>query len=74
MLEPERFFNDPFLSSTSARLSDPHMRDHWMYGAGRRICAGMLVAEREIWLTVSRMLWAFEMIEIPDKPNRFGRV
>lgn len=28
----------------------------------------MLVAEREIWLTISRMLWAFEMIEIPNKP------
>ena len=39
-----------------------------MFGAGRRICAGMLVAEREIWLTISRMLWAFEMIKIPDKP------
>ena len=38
-----------------------------MFGAGRRICPGMIVAEREIWLTISRMLWAFEMEEIPGK-------
>jgi hypothetical protein len=28
----------------------------------------MIVAEREIWLTVSRMLWAFEMEQIPGEP------
>jgi cytochrome P450 len=44
------------------------MRDHWMFGVGRRMCPGMFIAEREIWLVVSRMLWAFEMSEIPEKP------
>lgn len=34
----------------------------------RRICPGMIVAEREIWLTISRMLWAFNMHEIPEEP------
>lgn len=38
-----------------------------MFGVGRRICPGMVVAEREIWLAISRMLWAFEMVEIPKK-------
>jgi len=28
----------------------------------------MIVAEREIWLAISRMLWAFDMAEIPGKP------
>ncbi len=27
----------------------------------------MIVAEREIWLTISRMLWAFDMMQLPDK-------
>lgn len=39
-----------------------------MFGAGRRICPGMWVAEREIWLTVSRMLWAFDMGAAPGCP------
>jgi hypothetical protein len=34
----------------------------------RRICPGMIVAEREIWLVISRMLWAFRMEEIPGEP------
>lgn len=68
MLQPDRYLNDPLLSSASANLSDPYARDHWMFGAGRRICPGMVVAEREIWLTISRMLWAFRMEEIPGKP------
>ena len=44
------------------------MRDHWTFGAGRRICPGMLVAQREIWLAISKILWAFELMETPDKP------
>lgn len=28
----------------------------------------MLLAEREIWLSVSRILWAFEMTEMPGEP------
>jgi hypothetical protein len=34
----------------------------------RRICPGMNVAEREIWLAISRMLWAFRMVQIPTEP------
>lgn len=28
----------------------------------------MIVSEREIWLTISRLLWAFDMRELPDEP------
>ena len=28
----------------------------------------MDVAEREIYYTISRMLWCFEMSEVPDEP------
>jgi hypothetical protein len=28
----------------------------------------MIVAEREIWLTISRLLWAFKMEQIPGEP------
>ena len=34
----------------------------------RRICPGVVVAEREIWLTIARMLWAFNMTEVPGEP------
>ena len=44
------------------------MRGQLLNYFSRRICPGMLVAEREIWLTISRMLWAFDMHEIPGEP------
>lgn len=28
----------------------------------------MVVAERELWLAISRMLWAFQIHEIPGEP------
>ncbi|EIN04006.1 cytochrome P450 [Punctularia strigosozonata HHB-11173 SS5] len=65
---PERYVNDTTSSAESASLANPYERDNWMFGAGRRICPGILVAEREIWLTISRLLWAFNMAEIPGEP------
>ncbi|THH14413.1 hypothetical protein EW146_g5914 [Bondarzewia mesenterica] len=65
---PDRYIDDTLSSAESANLSDPYQRDHWMFGVGRRICAGKIVAEREIWLTISRMLWAFEMRQVPGEP------
>ncbi len=34
----------------------------------RRICPGIHVAERELWLAVSRLLWAFDIRSLPDEP------
>ncbi|KAF8638157.1 hypothetical protein AX17_002400 [Amanita inopinata Kibby_2008] len=63
---PERYINDSTSSAESANLSNPMERDHWAFGIGRRICPGILVAEREIFLGISRMLWAFKMEQVPE--------
>ncbi|EMD62766.1 hypothetical protein COCSADRAFT_27267 [Bipolaris sorokiniana ND90Pr] len=65
---PDRYLNDGLSSIESARLANPRMRDHWTFGVGRRICPGILVAQREIWLAVAKMLWAFDMAEVPGEP------
>lgn len=36
------------------------------YGAGRRICPGMHLAERNMWRIAAKMLWAFEFSEPLD--------
>ncbi|KAF7783859.1 hypothetical protein Agabi119p4_24 [Agaricus bisporus var. burnettii] len=64
---PDRYINDNTLSTESANLPNPMERDHWIFGAGRRICPGMWLAEREIFLAISRMLWAFKMESIPGQ-------
>jgi cytochrome P450 family 619 len=41
--------------------------DHYGYGAGRRICPGIHLAERTQWRAISKLLWAFD-IELPVNP------
>lgn len=55
-------------SITTTLLAIFHITNASFYICSRRICPGMLVAEREIWLTIARMLWAFDMTEIPGEP------
>ena len=68
VFNPDRYLDDELSTSDSANLADPFARDHWVFGAGRRICPGINVAEREIFLTVARMLWCFRMEEVPGEP------
>ncbi|KXJ84916.1 cytochrome P450 [Microdochium bolleyi] len=34
--------------------------DHYGYGAGRRICPGIHLAEREMFIGIARLIWAFD--------------
>jgi hypothetical protein len=34
----------------------------------RRICPGIHVAERGLWLAISRLLWVYEIRSLPDEP------
>ncbi|KAJ6589401.1 cytochrome P450 [Mycena capillaripes] len=65
---PDRYLGDDLSSSASAKLRDPMKRDHWTFGAGRRICPGFAVAERELWLAISGLLWAFNFKDVPEEP------
>lgn len=43
--------------------ADPSERDHFSYGAGRRACPGVHVAERSLFINVSRVLWGFHLLK-----------
>jgi hypothetical protein len=42
-------------------IADPYERDHFTYGAGRRACPGIHVAERSLYINISRVLWGFNI-------------
>nr|GAT55589.1 cytochrome P450 [Mycena chlorophos] len=65
---PDRYLGDTLASSASSKLRDPMARDHWAFGAGRRICPGFAIAEREIWLAVSGLLWTYTFHQVPNEP------
>src|ERR1022692_3692079 len=46
--DPMRFANDFQGEHESATNKDPDQRQNWIFGAGRRVCQGMHIAERSL--------------------------
>jgi len=59
--KPERYLNHPLYSAEYAAQSDPYKRDHFTFGAGRRICPGARLAENTLNIALANILWAFEI-------------
>ena len=58
---PDRYLDRPLLAMAYAGSPDYENRDHYAYGAGRRICVGIHLAERTQWRITARILWAFDI-------------
>lgn len=70
VFNPDRF-KDDFLSTFNAAINpDVSKRDHFTFGAGRRICPGMHVAERSLFLGIARLIWAFDFKRPVDATGR----
>jgi cytochrome P450 len=58
--DPARYLNDHQTAAEAASNPDVSKRDHFLFGAGRRVCQGMHIAERSLFLAIARLLWAFD--------------
>ncbi|KAL2289922.1 hypothetical protein FJTKL_01201 [Diaporthe vaccinii] len=58
---PERYLGHPLTAGEYAAAPDPYDRDHFTFGAGRRICAGLYVAENSMFIMLAKLLWAFRI-------------
>ncbi|UPX18677.1 uncharacterized protein EKO05_0008969 [Ascochyta rabiei] len=65
--DPARYLNDHQTAAESANNPDASKRDHFVFGAGRRLCQGMHIAERSLFLAISRLLWVFEFHKAQDE-------
>lgn len=61
--EPDRYKDDLPSAPTAQDVSN---RDDVSFGAGRRHCQGMHVAERSLFIGISRLVWAFDMQPVID--------
>ncbi|OLL26238.1 3-hydroxyphenylacetate 6-hydroxylase [Neolecta irregularis DAH-3] len=61
-------FEDPFEFRPERFLTESSGTAHFAYGAGTRMCAGSLLANRELYIVFMRMLWAFK-IELSEDPK-----
>ncbi|UZP43300.1 hypothetical protein NXS19_011116 [Fusarium pseudograminearum] len=67
---PERYLDDFQSLADAAANPDASKRDQFTFGAGRRICPGIHVAERSLFLGMSRILWAFNIEPVLDDMGR----
>jgi len=65
--DPSRYADDYQTAGEAASNPDPSKRDQFVFGAGRRICQGMHIAERSLFLGISRMLWGFKFEKARDE-------
>lgn len=66
VFDPSRFQNETRSEQEVATSSDPDsLRHNYVFGAGRRLCQGIHIAERSLFLAMACMLWAFD-ISTPD--------
>lgn len=63
---PDRYLGYTKLANDYAGSPDWENRDHYGYGAGRRICPGIHMAERSQWRIAAKLLWAFEISQATD--------
>ncbi|CAG9990872.1 unnamed protein product [Clonostachys byssicola] len=64
--DPARYLHDRNSSRQSALSPDVTQRDHFLFGSGRRLCSGMDIAENSLFLSISRILWAFNISKEKD--------
>ena len=59
--KPERYRDHPKRAAEYAAMADANARDHFSFGAGRRICPGSRFAENVLTLALANMVWAFKI-------------
>lgn len=68
--DPDRYKDDCQSFGDAAANPDATKRDTFTFGAGRRICPGIHVAERSLFLGMSRILWAFNIEPALDRTGK----
>lgn len=59
--KPERYLGYDLPAASYLNIADPYQRDHFSYGAGRRVCPGVHIAEKSLYLNISRIVWGFNI-------------
>ncbi|KAJ5569117.1 cytochrome P450 [Penicillium hetheringtonii] len=61
VFDPDHYKGQTTLAPELAAAADYESRDHYGYGSGRRICPGIHLAERNLFLAIAKLIWAFSI-------------
>ena len=64
--EPDAFLPERFLDDSVYKRPFPGERGYMTFGWGRRVCSGQALAEQGVWITIARLLWAFNIRKTRD--------
>ena len=68
---PSRYLSNCDKSARESALSsDPNERDHFLFGAGRRSCPGIDLADNSMFMGLARLVWAFDFAVAHDEHGR----
>ncbi|KZL82496.1 cytochrome p450 [Colletotrichum incanum] len=72
--KPERFIDNTFGINVSGgrpteATLDQSRRPTYGFGAGRRVCAGQRMAENSMLMTMSKLLWCFDIVPGEQMPD-----
>ncbi|KAK7754186.1 hypothetical protein SLS62_003763 [Diatrype stigma] len=59
--KPERYIEYQRSALEYAAMPNPYDRDHFSFGAGRRMCPGARFAENNLAYALANLLWGFEI-------------
>lgn len=65
--KPERFLVDGDNDTKHDKYADPYGPDRYVWGGGKRICPGIYLAENSLFITVAKILWAFNILPPLDE-------
>jgi cytochrome P450 len=68
--DPDRYKTDYLSLAESAASPDVTKRDHFQFGGGRRVCPGMHIVERTLFLGYARLMWAFDVLPMVDEQGK----
>jgi cytochrome P450 len=70
VFNPDNFKGEMTLAPELFAGADYEKRDHYGYGSGRRICPGIHLAERNLFLAMAKLIWAFNIEPGRDENGR----
>ncbi|KAK3638741.1 hypothetical protein LTR56_012848 [Elasticomyces elasticus] len=68
--DPDRFNPDRYMKDSPDARPFPNEKGYMTFGWGRRVCSGQGLAEQGIFITVARMLWAFNIQKALDQQGK----
>lgn len=68
--DPDRFNPERYMKDSPESRPFPTERGYMTFGWGRRVCSGQGLAEQGTFITVARLLWAFNIRKALDGQGR----